>query len=55
MKKVILEILALLWKAVRSILWKWLRPRLRKFAAIAVAFLALLGILTVLIAGSCNG
>ena len=30
MTKIILEILALLWKAFRVVLWKWLRPILGK-------------------------
>ena len=26
MRKIILEVLVLLWKALRVVLWKWLRP-----------------------------
>ncbi len=35
MRKIILEILLLLWKALRVVLWKWLRPILGKIAVYA--------------------
>jgi hypothetical protein len=35
-RKIILEILRLLWKALRVVLWKWLRPILGKLAVYAV-------------------
>jgi len=53
-KKVIREILVLLWKVVRTVLWKWLKPRLRRFAFFAVMAIAVLGVLTVLVASSCG-
>ncbi|MFT3769114.1 MAG: hypothetical protein QM820_27045 [Minicystis sp.] len=45
MKKIILEILVLLWKALRVVLWKWLRPMLGKivlYAVLAVGLVILL-------------
>lgn len=45
MKKIILEILLLLWKALRVVLWKWLRPmigRLVLYAVLAVGLVILL-------------
>ena len=45
MRKIITEILILLWKALRVVLWKWLRPllgRLAFFAAVAVGVVLLI-------------
>ena len=36
MTKIILEILVLLWKAFRVVLWKWLRPLLGKMVLYTV-------------------
>ncbi len=44
MRKIILEVLLLLWKALRVVLWKWLRPILGKivvYAALAVGLVVL--------------
>jgi hypothetical protein len=44
-RKIILEILRLLWKALRVVLWKWLRPILGKvavYAALAVGLVVLI-------------
>jgi hypothetical protein len=44
-RKIITEILILLWKALRLVLWKWLRPligRVILYALLAVAFVFLL-------------
>jgi hypothetical protein len=44
-KKIILEILVLLWKALRVVLWKWLRPMLGKivlYTVIAIGLVILL-------------
>jgi hypothetical protein len=44
-RKIILEILVLLWKALRVVLWKWLRPLLGRFAmylAVAVGLVLLI-------------
>jgi len=51
--KVIREILRLVWKVMRVYLWKLLLPHLRKIAFVTVAFIAILGVLTMLIASSC--
>ncbi len=42
MKKIIWEILVLLWKALRVVLWKWLRPLLGKIAFFAAVFVGLI-------------
>jgi len=44
-KKIILEVLLLVWKALRLVLWKWLRPLLGKvmlYTIIAVGLVILL-------------
>jgi hypothetical protein len=44
-RKIILEILILLWKALRVVLWKWLRPimgKLAVYAAVAVGLVLLI-------------
>lgn len=48
MRKIIFEILLLLWKALRVVLWKWLRPILGTimlYAAVAVGLVVLLVVL----------
>ena len=47
MRKIILEILKLLWKAMRLLLWRWLRPILAKFAW-TVMFAAVIVIVVVI-------
>lgn len=45
MKKIILEILVLLWKALRVVLWKWLRPMLGRillYTVVAIGLVILL-------------
>ncbi|APR86978.1 hypothetical protein A7982_12327 [Minicystis rosea] len=45
MKKIIREILVLLWKALRLVLWKWLRPMLGRivlYTVLAVGLVILL-------------
>ena len=45
MKKIIREILVLLWKALRLVLWKWLRPMIGKivlYTIVAVGLVILL-------------
>jgi hypothetical protein len=44
-KKIILEILVLLWKALRVVLWKWLRPMLGRillYTVVAIGLVILL-------------
>jgi hypothetical protein len=48
-RKIIKEILVLLWKALRVVLWKWLRPLLGKFAIYAVVAVGL-AVLIVIVA-----
>ncbi len=50
--KVIWQILKLLWKVFRTVIWKWLRPMLGK---LAFAGLILVGIIVaiVVLAGGC--
>jgi len=47
-RKIILEILVLLWKALRVVLWKWLRPimgRIAMYAALLVGLVVLVVVL----------
>jgi hypothetical protein len=47
-RKIILEILVLLWKALRVVLWKWLRPimgRIVMYAALLVGLVLLVVVL----------
>jgi hypothetical protein len=47
-RKIILEILRLLWKAARVLFWKWVRPilgRIALFAALAVGLIVLIVVL----------
>jgi hypothetical protein len=44
-RKIILEILILLWKALRLVLWKWLRPILGKIFLLAIIAVGLLVLL----------
>jgi hypothetical protein len=44
-RKIIREILVLLWKAFRLVLWAWLKPLLRRFmlyVVLAAGFVAVL-------------
>lgn len=45
--KVLRQILVLLWKVARLVLWKWLKPRLMKFAMITAA---LVGVILLVVA-----
>lgn len=45
MKKIILEVLILLWKALRLVLWKWLRPMLGKILLYFIVFVGLIVLL----------
>jgi hypothetical protein len=48
-RKIIKEVLVLLWKALRVVLWKWLRPLLGTFAVYAMVAVGL-AVLIVIIA-----
>jgi len=52
-KKIILEILKLAWKAFKLFFWKWLRPMLGKLIFFGVVAIALITIIALLIAGAC--
>ncbi|WP_437592756.1 hypothetical protein [Sorangium sp. So ce1000] len=45
--KVLWQILALLWKVARLVLWKWLKPRLMKLVMITAA---LVGVVLLVVA-----
>ncbi len=49
MKKILREILALLWKVFRLVLWKWLRPMLGKFMMYGVIIIAVVTIIAVIV------
>jgi hypothetical protein len=48
-RKIILEILLLLWKAIRVVLWKWLRPILGKVAVYAVVAVGLVLLIVMIV------
>jgi hypothetical protein len=48
-RKIILEILVLLWKALRVVLWKWLRPILGKVAVYAMLAVGVVVLLVMLV------
>ena len=47
--KIIREILKLLWKVLRLVLWKWLRLRLGRILMMAAAFVGLIVLVVVLL------
>jgi hypothetical protein len=49
MRKVIMEILGLLWKLIRKAFWEWLKPILGRILLIAFAIVAFVAIAIVLI------
>jgi hypothetical protein len=48
-RKIIFEVLALLWKAFRIVLWKWLRPLLGRFAMMAALAFGLVVLIVLLV------
>jgi hypothetical protein len=48
-RKIILEIVRLLWKALRLVLWKWLRPLLGRLAVYAVVAVGLVLLVVMLV------
>jgi hypothetical protein len=42
-KKVILEILKLLWKVFKQVFWRWVKPMLGKIVVITVVVVAVVG------------
>lgn len=53
MNRPIKEILKLLWKFLRQYAWKFLRPYLGKLVLLFFAFMAFIGILTLLVMSAC--
>lgn len=49
MRKIIREILALLWKVFRLFLWKWLKPILGKVFVYGLIIAAIVGIVIFII------
>ena len=49
MSKIIREIVILLWKALRLVLWKWLRPLLGRIALYAVVAVGLVLLVMMLV------
>jgi hypothetical protein len=49
MRKIILEILLLLWKALRVVLWKWLRPILGRVLLLASLAIGLIVMIVVIV------
>jgi hypothetical protein len=45
--KIIREVLVLLWKAFRLVLWKWLRPLIGQFVLYSVLLVGLVVLLVV--------
>lgn len=41
-RKILWQILVLLWKVIRLVLWQWLKPRLAKFAMITAALVGVI-------------
>lgn len=52
-KKVIREILQLAWKVVRTYLWRWLRPRLFRYAFLALLVIGAVFVLGFFLVSSC--
>lgn len=53
MEKIIREILALLWKVIREVLWKWLKPLLGKILGMSALVIAAIVLLVVLLTRGC--
>ena len=53
MKKVLLEILLLVWKVLRLYLWKYLRPYLGKLVFLGFVGIAVMTVLVLLVVSAC--
>jgi hypothetical protein len=53
MNRPIKEILKLLWKVLREYAWKFLKPYIGKLILVFFAFIAFLGVLTLLVMSAC--
>ena len=45
MRKIIFEILKLVWKVFVQVFWKWIKPLLGKILIVAVVLIALIGVI----------
>ena len=45
MRKIIFEILKLVWKVFVQVFWKWIKPLLGKILLVAVVLIALIGVI----------
>jgi hypothetical protein len=46
-RKIIFEILKLVWKVFVQVFWKWIKPLLGKIIVVAVIVIALIGVIAV--------
>ena len=53
MEKIIREIIALLWRVFREVLWKWLKPLLAKILTVGVLAIAAIVLLVMLLSRGC--
>lgn len=53
MKKILIEIIKLLWKFAKLVLWKWLKPMLIPIVLGAVVLFVFVVIVGILLAGAC--
>ena len=53
MGKIIREILRLVWRVIREVFWKWLKPILAKFAILTVLAITLLTLLVMVVIRGC--
>jgi len=44
-RKIIFEILKLVWKVFVQVFWKWIKPLLGKILLVAVVLIALIGVI----------
>lgn len=51
MRKVIREILVLLWKVLRLLLWRWLKPILGRVILLSLVAIGVIVVLIVLVGG----
>ena len=52
-EKIIREIVALLWRVFREVLWKWLKPLLAKILTVGVLAVAAIVLLVMLLSRGC--
>lgn len=53
MKKILVEIIKLLWKLVKLAFWKWLKPMLIPIVVVAIAIFVFVVVVGILLAGAC--